>query len=146
MSQDDRATKSTSQADGTEQVVMAFLTRTGEGDAAAIGELFADEIDWYVGGNPAVPWTGHRSRRSEVVDDFQSMWSQLEPGAGATVLDSVLISGDDAVVFAHFTNTVAMTGREFRTPVAMRLAVKGGVIVTMHLHEDTWAVSNAFIA
>jgi hypothetical protein len=34
----------------TEKVVARFLDRLGEQDADGIGELFADQIDWFVPG------------------------------------------------------------------------------------------------
>jgi hypothetical protein len=43
-----------------------FLNRLGEQDAEEIGELFADQIDWFVPGSRALPWTGSRSRREQV--------------------------------------------------------------------------------
>jgi ketosteroid isomerase-like protein len=47
----------------TEELVASFMDRLGEGDAEGIGELFADEIDWYVPGSEALPWTGSRGRK-----------------------------------------------------------------------------------
>ena len=92
----------------------------------------------------AIAWSGARSHRSEVADYFKVMWSHFDLGQSVTELDSILFSGNGAVVFARFSNTAATTGRRFETPVAMRLAVEDGKIITMHLHEDTWAVSQGF--
>jgi ketosteroid isomerase-like protein len=35
----------------------SFMDRLSEQDAEGIGDLFADEIDWYVPGSEALPWT-----------------------------------------------------------------------------------------
>lgn len=106
--------------------------------------LFAEDIDSHVAGNPALPWTGHRSRRSEVADFFRTMWSHFEAGKSTSTLDSIVIVGDEAVIFASFAHTASSTGRAFRTPVAMHVKAGDGKIVTMRLYEDTWAVSNTF--
>jgi hypothetical protein len=57
----------------TEELVADFVGRLGERDAEGIGKLFADEIDWYVPGSEALPWTGSRSRREQVAEYFRTM-------------------------------------------------------------------------
>jgi ketosteroid isomerase-like protein len=123
-----------------------FLQRLADGDADAIARLFAEEIDWFVPGNTALPWTGHRSRGSDVASYFRTMWPHFVPGKSTSTLEQLLVAGDDAVVFATFMHTAASTGRAFQTAVAMHLEFVDGLIVKLHLYEDTWAVSNAFSA
>lgn len=130
--------------ESTAEVAGHFLERLTGGDADAIAALFAADVDWLVPGNIALPWVGRRSRRSEVVSYFRTMWPHFEPGKSTSTLDKLVIADQDAVVFATFTHTVAGTGRSFRTPVALHLVVVNGEITTLHLYEDTWAVSNAF--
>jgi uncharacterized protein (DUF302 family)/ketosteroid isomerase-like protein len=128
----------------TADVLDRFLKALGRGDASSVEALFADAIDWYVGGNPALPWTGTRTRRSDVATYFHTLWSHLTPGESSSVVEHIVVSGDDAVVFAVFKNTAKATGVTFETPVALHLGVAAGVIVKLHLYEDTWMVSNAF--
>jgi ketosteroid isomerase-like protein len=128
----------------TESIVTAFLDRLGAQDAEGIGALFADQVDWYVPGHDALPWTGARSRSEDVPEYFRTMWPRFVPGASEVSLDKVLIDGDSAAIFATFEHTVAENGNRFRTPVAMRLDVSDDQIVRMHLFEDTGAVSDAF--
>jgi ketosteroid isomerase-like protein len=128
----------------TAEVVNEYLRRLDERDADGVGELFAEEIDWYVPGHSELPWTDRRSRRAEVPEYLNTLWRHFEPGKSTATLEKVLIDGEDAAIFLDFQHTVVRTGRAFRTPVAMRLQVKGGRIVTMHLFEDTATVSNAF--
>lgn len=130
----------------TEDVVGGYLRRLADHDADAIAGLFADSIDWYVGGNAALPWTGARSHRSQVAEYFRTMWPHFVPGESTSTLQKLVISGDEAVVFAVFTHKAVSTGTTFQTPVAMHDTVNGGKIVAMHLYEDTWAVSNAFFS
>lgn len=128
----------------TENLITSFLEGLGAQDADGIQALFADDIDWFVPGNSELPWTGTRSRGFDVADYFRTLWAGLEPGKSIVALGKVLISGDDGVILAHFTHTAAPTGRVFETRVALHLTVAHGKIVSLHLYEDTLAVSKAF--
>ncbi len=68
----------------------------------------------------------------------------FEEGKSIITPGSVVISGNDAVIFANFQHTVVSTGRTFQTPVALHLSVERDKIIGLHLYEDTWVVSNAF--
>jgi hypothetical protein len=122
----------------------SFMDRLGERDAEGIGELFADEIDWYVPGSEALPWTGSRSRREQVAEYFRTMWPAYVPGQSSATVDKVVIHGDDAVVFSTFSHTVIKNGRRLNNPAALHLTIANGQIVRMHLYEDTLAVHEAF--
>jgi uncharacterized protein len=128
----------------TEELIASFMDRLGEQDAGGIGELFADEIDWYVPGSEALPWTGSRSRREHVAEYFRTMWPAYVPGQSTATVDKVVISGDDAVVFSRFSHTVAKNGKRLDNPAALHLTFADGQIVRMRLYEDTLAVHEAF--
>jgi len=137
-------TSSTKSQKTTEELVASFMERLGERDAEGIGELFADEIDWYVPGSEALPWTGSRSRREQVAEYFRTMWPAYVPGQSSATVDKVVIHGDDAVVFSTFSHTVIKNGRRLNNPAALHLTIANGQIVRMHLYEDTLAVHEAF--
>jgi hypothetical protein len=128
----------------TEELMASFMDRLGEQDAHGIGELFADEIDWYVPGSEALPWTSPRSRREHVAEYFRTMWIAFVPGQSTATVDKVVINGDDAVVFSSFSHTVAKNGKRLNTPAVVHLTIANGQIVRMHLYEDTLAVHEAF--
>lgn len=131
----------------TTDITTAFLQRLGAQDADGLGELFADEVDWFVPGDPRLtPWAGRRSRRSEVPAYFRTLWAALEPGRSVVSVEAVVTAGDDAAVFAVFDHVAAPTGRPFHTEAALHLTVTAGKITRMHLHEDTAAVAAAFTA
>jgi uncharacterized protein (DUF302 family)/ketosteroid isomerase-like protein len=134
----------TQEPTSTTDVVARFLQELGRGDADAVEALFAPEMDWYVGGNPALPWTGTRTHRSDVGAYFRTLWSHLTPGESTSVLRQIVVSGSDAVVFGAFKNRAKGTGIVFETPIALHLQVVAGAIATLHLYEDTWLVSRAF--
>lgn len=131
----------------TTETTTAFLERLGAQDAEGLGELFAESIDWFVPGTPAItPWAGRRTSRSDVPDYFHALWAALEPGKSVVAVDGLVVDGDEAVVFAVFDHVAAPTGRPFHTDVAMRLTVTDGKITRMHLFEDTAATAAAFAA
>ena len=137
-------TSSTSDQKTTERVMASFMDRLGERDAEGIGELFADEIDWYVPGSETLPWTGSRSRREDVADYFRTLWPAFVPGQSMATVDRLVIDGDDAVVISRFSHVVAKNGRRLNTPAALHLTIANGQVVRMHLYEDTLAVHEAF--
>jgi uncharacterized protein len=137
-------TSSTENQKTTEEIMASFMDRLGEQDAEGIGELFADEIDWYVPGSETLPWTGPRSRREHVAEYFRTMWPAFVPGQSTATLDKIMIDGDDAVVFSSFTHTVARNGKRLTTPAALHLTIANGQIMRLHLYEDTLAVYQAF--
>lgn len=54
-----------SPADATRAVVQDFLAARLAGDTARLTALFADEVDWLLAENPAVPWIRPRSTAAE---------------------------------------------------------------------------------
>jgi ketosteroid isomerase-like protein len=137
-------TSSATSQQTTRDLMASFVDRLAKQDAEGIGELFSDDIDWYVPGSGALPWTGPRSRREHVAEYFRTMWPAFVPGESSATLDKVVIDGDDAVVFSHFTHTVARNGKRLSTPAALHLTIANGKLVRMHLYEDTLAVHEAF--
>jgi ketosteroid isomerase-like protein len=127
-----------------ESVINRFLQNLGQQDADGIAACFADEIDWYVPGDPSLPWVGRRSRGAEVADYFRVMWPHFVPGKSTAQVEKLIMSGNDTMLLGTFSHTAERTGRSFSTPVAMHLVVENGKIVKLSLYEDTWAVAAAF--
>ncbi|MFG2535810.1 nuclear transport factor 2 family protein [Streptomyces sp. NPDC048511] len=127
-------------------VAEKFVERLGRQDPEGIQELFAEEIDWYVPGSDALPWTGRRTRREEVAPYFTTMWPHFVHGRSKVLLERVIVDGGDVVLSAVWTHTVLATGKEFTTPAVIHLMVEDNRIVRMHLYEDTLTVDEAFHA
>ena len=138
---DDRPAKSDVQS-----VVATFLERLADADADGLAELFAETVDWMVPGDPALPWTGRRTRRADIAPYFRTLWSHLEAGASRVELERIVVDGNDAVVLLSFSHVAEATGRRFTTAAAIRLTVDTDRITRLHLYEDTWAVSQAWVA
>ncbi|MGP3534096.1 nuclear transport factor 2 family protein [Microbacterium sp. RD1] len=128
----------------TRTVAGKFLDALGRQDQDAIQDLFAESIDWYVPGSGTLPWTGRRSRRDEVAAYFSLMWPRYVHGKSEVSLEKTLIDNGDVVFLGTFGHTIAASGRQFTTPVAMHLVVEDGEITVLHLYEDTLTVAEAF--
>lgn len=128
----------------TLEVVQDYLQKLGEQDVEGIVANFADEIDWFVPGDQALPWVGRRTQRKEIKEYFPTLWSHLEPGESRVELHKIVVNGNDAVVLASFDHVVARNGRPFHTDVVMHVTVEQNRITVMHLYEDTLAVARAF--
>ncbi|MGW2689996.1 nuclear transport factor 2 family protein [Streptomyces sp. NPDC001414] len=132
--------------EASREVAGKFLGLLAEQDASGIQELFANEIDWYVPGSADLPWTGRRTRREEVSEYFHTMWPVYVPGKSDAAVEGLLVDGKDVVILGTFTHTIVSNGRQFTTPVALRLVIEDGKITRLALYEDTLLVAESFQA
>ncbi|MEV4922085.1 nuclear transport factor 2 family protein [Streptomyces roseoverticillatus] len=131
-------------SDSTRSAVRLFLTRFGEGDPERIADLFAENVDWMIVGDPAVvPWVRARSTRADVAAHFRELGENVAQADGSPAVDGVLADGRDAVVTGVLNATIRGTGLPFRTPFALRLTVEDGLLTRFHLYEDSLAVASA---
>jgi ketosteroid isomerase-like protein len=128
----------------TRATVQEFFRRLGTWDADAVGELFADDVDWLVPGASSLPWVGRRARREEVPEYLTTMWSHFHTDQSTASIDRIVVEGEEAVALGTFSRVANTTGRRFTTPVAMHITVRQGRIIRVHLYEDTDAVAQAF--
>ncbi|WP_213162266.1 hypothetical protein [Kaustia mangrovi] len=56
---------SAASAEATRAVVEAFLAARLAGDTGRLAALFAEEVDWQLAENPAVPWIRPRSTAAD---------------------------------------------------------------------------------
>ncbi|CAL9667620.1 nuclear transport factor 2 family protein [Streptomyces sp. enrichment culture] len=127
----------------TQETVERFFGLLGAGDLDGLADAFADTVDWYVPGSAEVPWTGPRSRRAQVIEYFTLMGPAFVPSKAEMSIEKTLIDGSDAVVLAQLGQTVAASSRDFRMRVAFHFTVMDGLIVRMHMYEDTYLVAQA---
>ncbi|MEU2736057.1 nuclear transport factor 2 family protein [Streptomyces sp. NPDC007095] len=128
----------------TASSVAKFLGLLAGGDLDKVTAVFADDIDWYVPGSASLPWTGARTKGSEVADYFRTLGANIVPEKNVDDIEALLIDGDHAVMLGRFTRDARGTGRTYITPIAMHLQVADDKIVKLHLHEDTLAVAEAY--
>lgn len=121
-----------------------LLECIGGQDLDNMQKLFADEIDWYVPGASSLPWTGRRTRASEVPDFFSVMWPHYVPGKSGADISDIVADDRNAIIIGTFSHVIAENGNSFTTPVALHLKVEGGKIVHLQLYEDTLLITQAF--
>lgn len=66
------------------------------------------------------------------------------PEEADSVVERILVDGDDAVVLGEIRQTARSTGRAYRSRFALHLTVEGGLVTRHHVYEDSLAVAQAF--
>ncbi|MEU7469600.1 nuclear transport factor 2 family protein [Streptomyces sp. NPDC044984] len=133
-------------AEATRAVVREFLAARLAGDTGRLVALFADEVDWLLADNPAVPWIRPRSTAVECAAQFTELMEHTVPEDARASVDTFLVDGKDAVLMGHLSGTVRATGRSFQGPFALRLTVEGGRITRHHLYENSLSIAEACAA
>ncbi|MFH8371458.1 nuclear transport factor 2 family protein [Streptomyces sp. NPDC018031] len=134
----------------TREVVEELLRRIGEGDPERIAALYAERGDWKLDwpeaehGRAATPWIRHRTTRADAAEHYRQLAAHHVPGAAATVIETILVDGADAVVLGEIRQTARPTGRAYRARFALHLTVEGGLVTRHHVYEDSLAVARAF--
>ncbi|AQS71417.1 nuclear transport factor 2 family protein [Streptomyces pactum] len=130
-------------AEDTRAVVQEFLAARIAGDTGRLVGLFADEVDWLLADNPAVPWIRSRSTAEECAAQFTELMEHTVPEDARASLDTFLVDGTDAVLMGHLSGTVRATGKSFEGPFALRLTVGDGRITRHHLYENSLSIAEA---
>ncbi|MEE1845677.1 nuclear transport factor 2 family protein [Streptomyces sp. NPDC007076] len=130
-------------ADATRATVQRFLALRLAGDTEGLTELFADDVDWLLAENPAVPWIRPRSTAAECAAQFTELADHTVPEEARASIDTVLVDGADAVLMGHLSGTVRATDKSFEGPFALRLTVEDGRITRHHLYENSLSIAQA---
>lgn len=137
------STTTGSVADATRAVVQEFLAARVAGDITRLVALFADEVDWLLAENPAVPWIRPRSTATECAAQLTELMEHTVPEDARASVDNFLVDGTDAVLMGHVSGTVRATGKSFEGPFALRLTVEDGRITRHHLYENSLSIGEA---
>ncbi|WP_030022382.1 nuclear transport factor 2 family protein [Streptomyces monomycini] len=132
-----------SAAETTRAVVQEFLTARLAGDTGRLTELFADEVDWLLAENPAVPWIRPRRTAAECAAQAEELAAHTVPGKSHASVGTFLVDGTDAVLMGHVAGTVRATGKSFEGPFALHLTVENGRITRHHLYENSLSIAEA---
>ncbi|MFG3366909.1 nuclear transport factor 2 family protein [Streptomyces sp. NPDC090032] len=127
----------------TRAVVQDFLAARIAGDTARLVTLFADEVDWLLAENPAVPWIRPRSTAVECAAQFTELMEHTVPEDARASVDTFLVDGTGAVLMGHLSGTVRATGKSFEGPFALHLIVEDGRITRHHLYENSLSIAEA---
>ncbi|WP_406307186.1 nuclear transport factor 2 family protein [Streptomyces sp. NBC_00885] len=137
------STTTGSGADSTRAVVQEFLAARVAGDIARLVALFADEVDWLLAENPAVPWIRPRSTATECAAQLTELMEHTVPEDARASVANFLVDGTDAVLMGHVSGTVRATGKSFEGPFALHLTVEDGRITRHHLYENSLSIAEA---
>ncbi len=129
----------------TRAVVAEYLRRVADPEQGPeeIAAMYAEEVEWQIAPNPAVPWIRPRSTRADVVGHWVELAEHTVPEAGGASIDAFLVDGADAVLTGHLHGTLRATGKSFHSPFALRLTVANGEIVRHHIYEDSLGIAAA---
>lgn len=134
----------------TRATVEELLRRIGEGDPGRIAEMYADGADWKVNwpegehGRVATPWIREKGSRADAAAHYREIAAHHVPEEAGTVVERILVDGDDAVVLGEIRQTARSTGRAYRSRFALHLTVKDGLVTRHHVYEDSLSVAEAF--
>ncbi|MGO4455367.1 nuclear transport factor 2 family protein [Arthrobacter sp. RAF14] len=128
----------------TRAVVDAFFAGFGSGDLDAVKALFAPEFTLTVHGSPRTPWAGTRRTRDEL-DGFFAAFGTLGP-ATEYEIEHLVVDGPHAVALGRNAFPVTETGKTFTNTFALHFTVAEGMITGYRMHEDSYAIDQAFTA
>ncbi|MEU3963898.1 nuclear transport factor 2 family protein [Streptomyces buecherae] len=139
------AVERAAETERTRAVVAEYLRRVSDPEQGPeeIAAMYAEEVDWQIAPNPAVPWIRPRSTRADVVGHWVELAAHTVPEAGGASIDAFLVDGADAVLTGHVYGTLRATGKSFHSPFALRLTVANGEIVRHHIYEDSLGIAAA---
>ncbi|HEY5834838.1 nuclear transport factor 2 family protein [Streptomyces sp.] len=129
----------------TRSVVEEFFRLVGGGELDEAIKLLAEPLDWFTpGSTELIPWMGQRTTHEEVRDFFRQASENMTPEKFD--VHRIVVDGDCAVVLGHFQYQVNATATSFASDFALELQVTDGLITRYRMHEDSYAISLAFLA
>ena len=136
----------TQQAQPTQQLLDTFFEKVGQQNPEVLAASFTEDLEFYIVKSPYMSWTGHRTRRAEIVQLFQEMFAAHVPGEGSFEIEHFFVDGNEAAVFGTTGRTVRATGKSYVAPFGMRLTFENGLIRKLTMLEDSHLIEKAFVA
>ncbi|MDI1256595.1 MAG: nuclear transport factor 2 family protein [Flavobacterium sp.] len=126
------------------KTVSAFFDSFGEKNPDKIASFIAEDVDWYIYESKYFPWTGKRSKRSEIPQVFKTLFSYFVDGKEQFKMEAMLVDGNDVAIFAVLGRQFKLSGKSFTMPMAMHIKVENGLITKFYLYEQTKVLEKAF--
>lgn len=105
--------------------LLEYLSRQG---LKGMEPLFAEEIEWFVPGSSALPWTGRNTRGREAREFFAVMWPHYVPGKSSADVRDMVTGGKNVFITGTFSHVIERSGNAFTTPIVLHLKVENGKI------------------
>ena len=128
----------------TRKAVENFLDQLGKKDADKMALCFSEKVDWYIFESPKFPWTGRRTQRSEIAAVFKTLFSYFVDGKEKFRMDSFMVDGNDAAIFAELGRQFKKSGKDFSMYIAIHFKVENGLITKFYLYEQTPILEKAY--
>jgi ketosteroid isomerase-like protein len=128
----------------TRKTVENFLSAFGESNPDKIAGFVAENVDWYIFESKVFPWTGKRTKRSEIPEVFKTLFSYFVPGKEKVTIDSFLVDGNNAALFLELGRQFKHSGKDFTMFVAIHFHVDNGLINKFYLYEQTPILEKAY--
>lgn len=132
------------QEQNTKETVDKFFQYVTAKNPEKIASMVSENVDWYIFESKYMPWTGHRSKRSEVEELFKTLFSYFIDGSEKLEAKSFLLQGNQVAVFGTIERTVKKTGKHFKMPLAIHLTVENNLISQFTIYEETLIIEKAF--
>jgi ketosteroid isomerase-like protein len=131
------------QPDSARETVQKLFAALGGGDIDGVINLLDPEVTWFVPGDRAlVPWVGTWRGHEEMREFFTIIAKVAEPRAFE--LFKIFDDENDVVVLGRFAYFYPSSGQVFDDQFAMHFTVIDGKITSYRIHEDSYALANAF--
>lgn len=127
----------------TKQTVDKFFGYVGAKNPEKIASMVSENVDWYIFESKYMPWTGHRSKRTEISELFKTLFSYFIDGSEKLEAQSFLLQGNEVAVFGTVERTVKKTGKHFKMPLAIHITVENNLITKFSLYEETLIIEKA---
>ncbi|NOT93880.1 nuclear transport factor 2 family protein [Ferruginibacter sp.] len=125
-------------SENTKKVVLQFCQSLANRDLSLI-DFFAENVDWYIQGNEKIaPWLGRRSKREEVKEFFQILWTNTE--SISAQIDHILVEDGFAVITGDFSTKMLQTDKVMKSIFSIHINVQNNLITKYRLLEDSYAV------
>lgn len=121
----------------TKQTAEKFFGYIGAKDPEKIASMVSENVDWYIFESKYMPWTGHRSKRAEILELFKTLFSYFVDGSEKLDAQSFLVRGNQVAVFGFVERTVKKNGKHFKMPLAINLTIENNLISKFSLYEET---------
>lgn len=123
------------------ETIQAIYASFGRGDVQAILDTLSDDVRWVTHLDPAVPWSGDYSGKSNVPRFFDAIFASVDVLAFEP--QEWIVDGGNVVSIGAFGCRVKATGKEARTRWIFLWSVKDGVVTSYEQFHDE-AMSAAF--
>jgi ketosteroid isomerase-like protein len=128
----------------TRKTVETFFKYFDEKDPEKIASVVAENVDWYIFESKKFPWTGKRTKRSEIPTVFKTLFSYFNEGKDVVKPESFMVDGNEAAVFLVLGREFKSSGKSFSMLVAIHFKVENGLITKFCLYEQTPILEKAF--